>query len=240
MRRPDKFQLPFDLEAISTIGRRLKDYRHRTGVKMAQVAQDTNIKADLLYKWENGTIPRNVEQINTLTQYLDNMEKGNVNWRAESLAADYSNSLYKSSLVRVPIRFHRRPLPLPHAKFTVGTITYFQNEPELILHNVEMFFLGTIDGLIDVDDDAMLPALKNGSKIALVRLEDMTLLNLGQCYFIIDKNMDYLVRRVEVGESGDFITLLSDNPDQRKYPPIVRRWDQIEAVFKVKANISRF
>jgi transcriptional regulator with XRE-family HTH domain len=223
-----------------SIAKRLKEFRKKTGLKMPVIAEATHIKLDTLYKWERGTMPRNVEQYNALVQYMDNIEKGNINWRAENLSADYNHALYKSSIVRIALRRYRRPLPLTNAKFTPGTITFFENEPELIAYYFDASFLGSIDGVIDVADDAMSPVFKNGSKMAITRLQDYTLLNWGECYYIIDKNLNCILRRVGPGETEDSISLLSDHADQKRYPPITRKWDQIETVFKVKAIITKF
>jgi phage repressor protein C with HTH and peptisase S24 domain len=65
-------------------------------------------------------------------------------------------------------------------------------------------------------------------------------LNWGFYYYIIDKNWDGIVRRVYQGETENSIQLVSDNPNQDKYPPIQRQWEHIEAIFRVTAGILRY
>jgi hypothetical protein len=85
----------------------------------------------------------------------------------------------------------------------------------------------------------MEPTFKNGCRVAIIRLKEPRTLNWGECYFIIDNNWLGAVKRIYPGETANSIKLVSDNPNQAKFPPIIRQWNQITAIFKVQAGILK-
>jgi transcriptional regulator with XRE-family HTH domain len=219
-----------------SIGKRLKEFRYRTGRKMSAIATATGIKIDNLYKWEKGTRPANVSEYNTLLQYLQTMDSIPENWTSDP---HYTHTPPRPTFMRIALKQHSPPVPVNMPNLSAGIIVMINEELNLIVDYFEAPFLGSIDGVIDVQGDSMSPTFKSGSKIAITRLQDPTLLNWGEHYFIIDKNHDCLLKRVGPDKKENSIVLKSDNPDEGKYPPISRRWEQIETIFKVKACITR-
>jgi hypothetical protein len=222
------------------IGKRLKEFRTRTGRKMSAISIATGIKTDTLYKWEKGTRPSNVAEYHALLQYLDRMESVQENWflnEPGSQAIAYN--IPKPAFMRLSLRHPGKPVPVNNGNVSPGTVTLINDEPQLIVDFLEAPFLGLVEGVIDVVGDSMSPTFKSGSKVAIVRLQDPTILNWGEYYYIIDKNLQGLVRRVGPDKTDNSIVLMPDNPDTEKYPPIIRRWEQIVAIFKVMANICR-
>ena len=59
------------------IGTKLKNYRGKWRIKMREIAQDTGISAESLYKWEKGTRPSDSNLSAKLEAYLAYREKIN-------------------------------------------------------------------------------------------------------------------------------------------------------------------
>jgi phage repressor protein C with HTH and peptisase S24 domain len=124
-------------------------------------------------------------------------------------------------------------------KASAGTIIFTGNEPELIVYRINAPFLGHVEGVVEVTGESMEPTLKPGNKVAISRLQDMQILSWGAYYLIIDINLHSTVKRIYQGRAKDTIILVSDNPDQVRFPPIERSMDQINAIFKVVASITK-
>lgn len=140
---------------------------------------------------------------------------------------------------RMSLKEKRNPVPMYNTKAAAGTIALVQDEPELILEFVDMPFVGMVDGAIEVVGDSMSPSFKNGARAAVRKLEDKTLLAWGEVYYIIDSNYEGYVKRVYEGQDESHIVLRSDNPDKEMYPAFKRKWENIVAIFKVKADITK-
>jgi hypothetical protein len=50
--------------------------------------------------------------------------------------------------------------------------------------------------MLEVTDDSMEPTLKNGARIAVTQIEDMTLIHPGELYYILDRNHQGAVARL--------------------------------------------
>ena len=99
--------------------------------------------------------------------------------------------------------------------------------------------LGRVDKVIEVSGDSMLPTFKHGTLICITSLPNPKVINWSELYYIVDKNGEGIVRRIYAGENENSIKLLSDNPDQITFAPIIREWDAIDAIYKVKAVIYK-
>ena len=114
----------------------------------------------------------------------------------------------------------------------------FNKEVKQILQKL-LALLGPADSLVEVWGDSMYPTFKHGSLAVISSLQNPQILNWAEYYYIVDKNGIGNIRRVYASEIQNCIKLLSDNPDQEKYPPIDRHWNHIEAIYKVKAEILK-
>ncbi len=118
-----------------------------------------------------------------------------------------------------------------------------KNKPEKdkLLLIAEMLYshLGQIDQLVEISGDCMCPTFKHGSLVALKTLPNPELLYWSEYYYIIDSNGQGLVRRVYASEIQNCIKLVSDHSDQGKYPAISISWNQINAIYKVRAEIVK-
>jgi hypothetical protein len=85
----------------------------------------------------------------------------------------------------------------------------------------------------------MEPTFKNGCRIVINRLGNPAIIDWGKYYYIINKNWQGIVRRTYC-ESKESIRLVSDSFDQKKYPPIIWRWEEIEAILQIKAVIQKY
>lgn len=152
---------------------------------------------------------------------------------------DYSNSIQKALQYRISLKENKRPVPVMNVKAAAGTIALIQDEPELIVEYLDVPFVGMVDGAIEVVGESMLPTLSPGARAAVKKLEDKTLLNWGEVYYVIDSNYEGYIKRLYPGSDESHITLRSDNPNPTLYPPIARKWEHIIAIFKVKADITK-
>lgn len=215
------------------IGKRLKDFREKSKIKMPAIATATGIAKETLYKWEKGTKPSNINEYFRLKSYLDKME--NI-LEEEQLKLEYQ----KPATLRLPFNRNRLPVPQTEGKAAAGTVTFVDNEPELIVDRINAPFLGTGEGVIEVMGESMAPTFINGCRVVIIRLNDYRILNWGHYYYIIDKNWQGTVRRIYQGDIPNTIRLVSDSPHQEKYPPVQLQWDHIQAIFKIVALILKF
>ena len=215
------------------IGQRLKEFRERSNTKMPAIAALTGITKETLYKWEKGTKPRDINAYFRLKSYLDKMEN-----KLEEEQLELENQ--KPATLRLPFNRSRLPVPQTDGKAAAGTVIFFDNEPELIVDRINAPFLGAAEGVIEITGESMEPIFCNGCRIAIIRLNDHRVLHWGYHYYIIDKNWDGIVRRVYPGETENSIQLVSDNPNQDKFPPIQWQWENIVAIFRVTACILRY
>jgi len=212
------------------IGQRLKAFREQTKIKMPAIAALTGIAKETLYKWEKGTKPSDINDYFRLKSYLDKMEN---KLEEEQLDIEYQ----KPATLRLPLNRHRVPIPQTDGKAAAGTILFSNDEPELIVDRINAPFLGPVEGIIEVSGESMAPTFINGCRVAISRLNNYRILDWGWYYYIIDKNWQGYVRRIYPGETENSLCLMSDNPNQDKFPPIQRQWEHIEAIFRVMAAI---
>lgn len=116
-----------------------------------------------------------------------------------------------------------------------------KSEKGKLLQLAELLYahLGQIDQLVEITGDSMIPAFKPGSLVALKTLPNPELLYWSEYYYIIDNNGQGLVRRVYASEIQNCIKLVSDHPDQDKFPPMAISWNEITAIYKVRAGIVK-
>ena len=142
--------------------------------------------------------------------------------------------------LRLPLSNAGPAVPQANGEAASGTIIFTNNEPELIVDRINAPFLGFVEGGIEMIGDSMEPTFCNGCRITITRMSENRTLNWGQYYYIIDCTWQGIVRRVYQGDKENYIRLVSDNPDQIKYPPIERSLDQIKAILIVGASITKF
>jgi len=218
---------------MKDIGVRLREFRKRSDISMPAIASATGISKETLYKWEKGTKPSNIEDYYKLKVYLDKEEN-----RLEN--ESFEIEVQKPATLRLPLNTAGPAVPQADGKAASGTIIFTNNEPELIVDRINAPFLGFVEGGIEVIGHSMEPTFFNGCRITITRLSDNQTLNWGQYYYIIDTSWRGIVRRVYQSDKENCIRLVSDNPDQVKYPPIERSPDQIKAILIVGASITKF
>jgi phage repressor protein C with HTH and peptisase S24 domain len=215
------------------IGQRLKAFRISSNIKMPSIAAMTGIAKETLYKWEKGTRPSNLEDYFKLKSYLDKMEN-----KLEVQRLNMED--LKPATLRLPFDHNKQAVPQIDGRSAAGTVTFLDNEPELIVDRISAPVLGPVEGIIEVTGESMAPTFSNGCRVAIARLHDHRRLYWGQYYYVIDTNWQGIVRRVYEGEREKSIQLVADNPNQAKFPPVQLQWEQVEAVFKIMAVILKF
>ena len=218
--------------SISHIGLRLKEFRQNEKITMAVVSAATGIIKETLYKWEKGTKPSDFGECLKLKAYLDEMQ----NKQEENLLELEAK---KPATLRLPLTSNRKPVVQSDGIAAAGTVILCNEEPELIVDRIYAPCLGNIDGMVEVKGNSMEPTYKSGSRVAISRLNNHKILEWGHCYFILDKNWQGIVRRVYKSDTQNRIKLVSDYPDQSLFPPFYRSWNEIVAIFKVNACITK-
>lgn len=212
------------------IGTRLSQFRERSNIKMPAISTAIGIPKETLYKWEHGTNPRDVNDYFKLKAYLDAVEMKEDEYEMGLEAK-------KPTTIRLPLTVDQPPVYDSDGRTAAGTILIFNGEPQLIVERMNAPFMGTVEGAIDVTGDSMEPTIKHGCRIAIHRLSDFRILDWGRCYYVINKNLKGIVRRVYPCEGG--IQLVSDHPNKSVYPPIERSWDQIIAVLEIVGTADK-
>ena len=217
---------------MTDIGIRLREFRIRSKIKMPAIAAVTGIAKETMYKWEKGTKPSDLNEYFKLKMYLDRMEN-----KQEAELQEFENQ--KPATLRLPFNHKRLAIPQIDGRAASGSVIFTDNEPELIVDRINAPFLGLVEGAIEITGSSMEPTFPNGCRVIITRLNNIRSLSISKYYFIIDTNWQGIVRRVYQGNEANSIRLVSDNPDQLKYPPIEKSMDQIEAIFLVGASIIK-
>ena len=68
------------------------------------------------------------------------------------------------------------------------------------------------------------------------KLRFTKILNAGYYYYIVDKNLQGLLRRVQPAAENNSIILMAEN---EQYPEIIRKMDDVLAIFSVEAVIMK-
>jgi hypothetical protein len=199
---------------------------------MPEISRATGIEKETLYRWEKGAKPSDITLYTRLNDYLNNME----------LAAAHASISGDDRVValRLPLTNNATPIPWLHGNISSGSIVVVDEKPELIVEPINGPFLSRAEGLIEINTESMEPTFKKGSRIAISRLKDGGELLWGECYYVINKRWQGFVRRLYEGENGTHLRLMSDHPDQQKYPPITLGLDRIEAICRIRAQIISY
>lgn len=217
---------------LEHIGFRLRDFRENSGIKMPEIAAITGIAKDTLYKWERGTKPSDLNEFFKLKLYLDKMEN-----RQQEETFDLAPR--KPFLLRLPFDKSKPAAPYQNNAMLTGTVILTNNEPEIIVERINAPFLGLVEGAIRITDDTMAPQFPVGSWVVISRLKNIRILYWGYYYYIVDSNLEGILRRIFPGGTKGTLKLVSDNEDQAKYPPVELPWDRIRTIFKVMGGIKR-
>lgn len=220
------------------IGDRLKKFLDKTGVNRTEIAKAIKVSEGTLRSWENGTGKGTFIKQKRLMDYLDEKESIRSESQVADVEATYNTQFSRSLMVRIPVNGTGRPLPYEYPDTAAGTVQQLNDKFELIAYRIEAPVFIKILGLVVMIGRSMEPTYKDKQKIGIARIDDITRLDWGECYFVIDNNFSGTVKRVYEGTSG--LQLISDNTDlkpgssnQMLYPPIEIAWEKIRAIFKV-------
>jgi len=220
----------------SLLQKKIKDVLIKTGKSVAELAKASGFPKENMYKWYKGTRPSDAMVYNRLISYLDRvLNEFSGLPLVEEPTTEYSTR-NKPLKVKISLSDPRK-LPEPvNEKAPAGSVMLIGDERCLIAECIDAPFLGNIEGIIEINDDSMEPVFKRGGRATIYRLADQRLLTWGKYFFVIDKNLKGIIRRIYPGKTADTILLVSENA---QYPPITRQWDQIESIFLVTAVILK-
>ena len=220
----------------SLLQTKIKQVLAKCGLSIVEIAKACGVPKENMYKWSKGTRPSDPIVYNKLISSLDKFLQ---NFPGEYIGDDTNGGYtaqHKPLKVRMPLKDSSKPCCPTNEKAIAGTVLLIDDEPQLIAERIEIPFLGTIDGAVEISDDSMEPIFKRGCRVAIIRLPDIRILTWGKNFFIIDKNLQGIIRRIYPGKDADTILLVSENA---QFPPLTRHWDQIEAIFIVTAGILK-
>lgn len=195
-------------------------------IPVLKLSKESGIPSYRIYKWIDGKAAPKEEDSQKLKNWLASAREGRVVDQVPEFTK-FRTSLFDNCLT-----------PLIDGP-AAGTIEKIDGDAVIFLDYLKAPFIGEIDGAIEVTGDAMIPTFIPGSRIAIQRLDDPKIFYQGEIYFLIDANLFGIVRRMYEGEGAGTVLLVADNPDRNKYPAVKRSWNDIKAVFKVKADINR-
>jgi transcriptional regulator with XRE-family HTH domain len=218
------------------IGERLKTLRKQKNIKMPAIAAATGISKENLYKWEKGTKPSDFTLYNKLAEFLDKIENTPDYVYEEPKAQNVKQPKQATSSIFTGIFLSHDEEALPLADGYSPGITTLNDKPMLVGWRIDAPVIGNFDCVIAVNGDSMEPKFKNGSWIALKKLRFTKILNAGYYYYIVDRNLQGLLRRVQPAAENNSIILIAEN---EQYPEIVRRIDDVLAIFSVEAVINK-
>lgn len=221
----------------SLLQKKIKEVLIKTGKSIAELAKASGFPKDNMYKWYKGTRPSDAMVYNRLISYLDKvLNEFSGLPVAEEPMTEYATR-YKPLKVKISLSDPRKPPEPVNEKAPAGAVIVIGEEPFLIAEHIDMPFLGAIDGVIEMNDDSMVPVFKRGSRVAITRLPNYRILTWGTYCFVIDKNLQGNIRRINQAKTDDAILLESENA---RYAPITRQWEHIEAIFLIKAVVLKF
>lgn len=219
------------------IGERLKDVRKRKNIKMPAIAAATGISKENLYKWEKGTKPSDFSLYNKLAEFLDKVENTPDFVVEEPKAkATKHNKQQTAPSIFTGVYLTQDEDAIPLADGYVPGIALLNDKPMLVGWRIDAPVIGNFDCVITVNGDSMEPKFKSGSWIAIKKLRFTKILNAGYYYYIIDKNLQGLLRRIQPAAENNSIIMIAEN-DQ--YPEMIRKLDDILAIFSVEAVINK-
>lgn len=199
----------------------IKELRDNKGLTQQELADGTGIPRSRIAKWEQGKgSPKMADNI-ILTEFFQKM--GNT-----------SHEISKSLHLKLANKFN--PIPVFNTRAFAGVNPLIDDHPELIIEYADMPFIGRSDGIIEISGDSMYPTFKNGTRIAVRKLEERQLVYYGECYYIIDKNFDGKIKRLFQGKDPDHIILKSDN---EKFPEMEWSWENVISVCKILCRIIK-
>jgi transcriptional regulator with XRE-family HTH domain len=218
------------------IGERLKELRKKKNIKMPAIAKATGISKENLYKWEKGTKPSDFALYNKLVEFLDKVEStpDYVFEEPKTNNGKQTKQTAPSLFTGVYLTTDEEALPL--ADGNAPGITTLNDKPMLVGWRIDAPVIGNFDCVIAVTGDSMEPKFKSGSWIALKKLRFTKILNGGYYYYIVDKNLQGLLRRVQPSAENNSIILIAEN---EQYPEIIRKMDDVLAIFSVEAVIMK-
>ena len=203
---------------------------------MPAIAAATGISKESLYKWEKGTKPSDFSQYNKLTEFLDKVESTPDYVYEEPKATYTTNNKQVASSIFTGVYLTHDEDAIPLADGNAPGITTLNDKPMLIGWRIDAPVIGNFDCVITVTGDSMEPKFKSGSWIALKKLRFTKILNAGYYYYIIDKNLQGLLRRIQPAAESNSIIMIAEN---EQYPEIIRKIDDVLAIFSVEAVISK-
>lgn len=218
------------------IGDRLKELRKKKNIKMPAIAKATGISKENLYKWEKGTKPSDFALYNKLVEFLDKVESTPDYVFEEPKANNGKQTKQTALALFTGIYLTTDEDPLPLADGYAPGITTLNDKPLLVGWRIDAPVIGNFDCVIAVTGDSMEPKFKSGCWIALKKLRFTKILNGGYYYYIVDKNLQGLLRRVQPSAENNSIILIAEN---NQYPEIVRKMDDVLAIFSVEAVIMK-
>lgn len=206
---------------------------------VADISRTTGINQDRIYKWLSHKGNPKHEDSQILEQWLIDLDK-NPNSTEKFVNRSHNHTQKETHiLIRMALKHKSTPIPVTNIKASAGQIVTINDEPELILEYIEAPFLKGVEGVIEVAGHSMYPKFPNGTRLAIKKLEFKKLIRPGEDYYIIDVNYEGYVKRLyKIKDDDNSVELRSYNEDMDQYPNFKMSWDDIIAVFKVKAGIQ--
>jgi DNA-binding XRE family transcriptional regulator len=205
----------------------IRELRGKFNLTQNQLAEGTGIPRTRIAKWEQGKGSPKMTDSKVLQEFFADM---GTNSHKETA----SNKITRFQFSGNTNKFNS--IPVYNTRAFAGLNPIIQDHPELIIEYVDIPFIGKADGVIEISGESMYPTYKNGTRIAVRKLEDKQLVYYGECYYIIDKNFDGKIKRLFAGRDPEHLILKSDND---KFPDIEWLWENVISVCKILCRIIK-
>lgn len=226
---------------METLQQKIKSVIAKTGMTYKDLAKKLGVSKDNLYKWKGSSNPRNYQDYEKLNKGLDKILENSSETMAhepgEKYITGYTRAATKPLMVSIFLEQDEEPELYIDEKAIPGTITRVKGKPALIAWRNESAVIGNVDGLIPISGDSMAPEFKSGSWIAVTKLKFKNILVTGSYYYVIDQNNQGILRKIKIIENGKSIELIA--AIEEKAPPFVIGFEDIVAIFKVEAVLTR-
>jgi transcriptional regulator with XRE-family HTH domain len=168
------------------IGEKIKIYRKDNSLSMEKFAEMVNVPKDRLYKWEKGVTPYHTAEVDNVLNFINGI-----------IPKD-------TTLPFTPVG-----IPVYDVEFSLGFTDIIKNNPNVSGYITLAEFKGC-DAIVRAKGESMAKYINNNDWIGIKRIYDFDVLNYGNPYGIVTKEMN-MIKYLKKGKKEDTYLLKCEN-----------------------------